>query len=68
MTMVERLKNLYHTQLSKMRVRKTDRITKRKEKEVAADGHAYDATSVTSYVHGPEMEIFESHDPDDQYQ
>ncbi len=65
MTMVKRLKNLYHTHLSKLRIGKTGRIAKRKEKAVAAKSHAYDATSVPSHAHDPEAESFQNQGPDD---
>jgi|GEM_PF-1542193 len=65
MTIVKRLKNLYHAHLSKLRIVKTGRIAKRKEKAVAAESHAYDATSLSSYAQDPETESFHNHVPDD---
>jgi hypothetical protein len=63
--MVKRLKNLCHTQLSKLRIGKTGRIVKRNEKAVAAESHAYDATSVPSYAQDPAAESFQNHGLDD---
>lgn len=66
MTMVKRLKNLCQAQLSKLRMGKTRRSAKRKEKEIAAESHAYAATTMPSYTQDIEAESFENHGPDDQ--
>jgi hypothetical protein len=57
--MVKRLKNLCNAHLIKLR------IGKRKKKAVAADSHAYDATSVPPNAQDPEAESYHNHGPDD---
>ena len=65
MTMVKRLKNLSHSQLSKLLIGKTGRNAKKKEKTVTAENRAYDTTFAPTYGQDPEGESSEYHRPDD---